>query len=68
MLLDHNFDFFFLVVAARYLVVTAHYLVVTGGYRSLPLVTARSHFYYERYISNYFSLYSVLTMQCIAQK
>ena len=44
----------FSVVAARYLVVTASYCslpsgywwlpLVTGGYRSLPLVTAHSHF------------------------
>ena len=55
-----NFDFLggYLVVTARYLVVTTGYcslpggywwlLLVTGGYCSLPLVTARSHFSYER--------------------
>ena len=50
-LLDRNFDFCdgSLVVTSRYLVVTACYLVVTGGYCSLPLVTASSHFQYERF-------------------
>ena len=50
-LLDRNFDFCggSLVVTSRYLVVTACYLVVTGGYCSLPLVTARSQFQYERF-------------------
>ena len=35
---------FFLVVTGWLLFVTARYLVLTGGYCSLPLVTARSHF------------------------
>ena len=55
-LLGRNFGFVggYLVVAAHYLVVTACYcsllrgywwlLLFTGGYCSLPLVTARSHF------------------------
>ena len=37
-LLDRDFDFY------GYLVVTACYQVVTGGYCSLRLITARSHF------------------------
>ena len=37
-----------LVVTAHYLVVTACYKVVTGSYCSLPLVTARSQFYYKQ--------------------
>ena len=37
--LGRNFDFL-----GGCLVVTARYLVVTGGYCSLTLVTARSHF------------------------
>ena len=56
MLLGRNFDFLggYLVVTARCLVVTLRYcsllggywwlLFVTGGYCSLPLVTAHSHF------------------------
>ena len=53
-LLGCNFDFFggYLVVTPRYLVITARYqvvywcsLLITGGNCSLPLVTARFHFY-----------------------
>ena len=56
LLLDCNFDFLgdYLVVTARYLVVNAGYCslpsgycwlqLVSGGYRSLLLVTGRSHF------------------------
>ena len=36
------------VILIFFLEATARYLVVTGGYCSLPLVTARSHFQYER--------------------
>ena len=62
-LLDRNFDFLggYLVVTARHVVVTAGccsvlggywwLLLVTGGYCSLPLVTARSHFKYERLLT-----------------
>ena len=41
-----NFDFlgFYLVVTARYLVVTAGCFLLPGGYCSLLVVTARSHF------------------------
>ena len=44
-LLDRNSDFLggYLVVTHSYLKVTSHYLVY---YISLPLVTARSQFYY----------------------
>ena len=35
---------FFLVVTWWLLLVTARYLVLTGGYCSLPLITAPSHF------------------------
>ena len=60
MLFGRNFDFLggYLMVNARYLVVTAGYCPLTGGYCSLQvitarywwllLVTARSHFLYQR--------------------
>ena len=51
LLLGRNFDFLggYLVVTARCLIVTTSYCSLPGGYCSVPLVTARSHFQYERY-------------------
>ena len=45
-LLGHNFDYFggYLVVTAHYVVVTALFFLLPGGYCSLTLVTAHSHF------------------------
>ena len=52
-LVDRNFDFlggYCLLPSGYYwlLLVTWCLLLVTGGYCSLPLVTARYHFWYER--------------------
>ena len=53
-LLDHNSDFLggYFVVTTCYLKVTSSYRSLPGGYCSLPLVSARSQFYYgqKKYI------------------
>ena len=55
----------FLVVTWWLLLVTARFLVVSGGYCSLPLMTARFHFQYER-SKTYFIIVPLNSLALIA--